>query len=259
MRGFVGARRLKMGLPIFYVKPEIFERDADVLALEAEDARHLARSLRARVGDVITLCDGSGKVCGATLTSVSPSAAEARIDSCRVIPPERPEITILQAVSSLPRMDDMILRAAETGAARVIPFESPRTPEGAGRKAATRMERWRKIAREGSKVARRPRPLIVDDVQTWPPAIWNDRDLDILLWEDERSRGLADALGSEPKDSLGLIAGPEGGFSAEDVDVLRSKGAVPVTVGDLILRTESAASYAAMLVRYHFGMLGARG
>jgi 16S rRNA (uracil1498-N3)-methyltransferase len=158
---------------------------------------------------------------------------------------------LLQAMPHLASMDLIVARAAESGASRVVPFVARRSPLEAVRKSSGRITRWQAIARESSKLSRRPWPL---EVRT---AVDGFIDKDLLVtvgcclvfWEEE-SRALSNSLPDRPPRSLGIVIGPEGGFEPAEVDGCRT-----ASLGDLNITSEGAGSYAAMLVRYHYGLL----
>ena len=81
------------------------------------------------------------------------------------------------------------------------------------------------------------------------------QELNIVLWEGERLLGLEDVLPSEAPDRIGILVGPEGGFSEVEARLLEEPGCMKASMGDLIFRTETAGSYAVMLVRYNYGVL----
>lgn len=180
-----------------------------------------------------------------------------KVESCETVAGEIPAVTLIQAVSDPRRMDEVVARAAETGIARIVPFVSPRSRAGARERGESRLERWRKIAREASMVALRARLLEVDDLEGWPMygKVLSPHGLDIVLWEGEVVADLSGMLPADPPRSIGILVGPEGGFAQEEVEELETAGARTASLGDLILRAESAGSYAAMLIRYHYGLL----
>lgn len=81
------------------------------------------------------------------------------------------------------------------------------------------------------------------------------QELNIVLWERERSEDLASALPSEAPGRIGILVGPEGGFSEVEAPLLEEIGCMKASMGDLIFSTETAGFYAVMLVRYHYGIL----
>jgi 16S rRNA (uracil1498-N3)-methyltransferase len=246
-----------MNLPLFYANPSDIDIKANRVVLSGGEARHITLSLRAKPDDRVLVADGKGRVYQVSLAILGPEMVTGLIESSREIEPELPEIILYQAVARITKMDETVARSAESGVSVVVPFISPRSPKGSTTKALQRVKRWNKIAWEASKVARRAIPLEVRELMEWPleEKAFENQDLNVLLWEDERSTGLRDALPEKPPRKIGLVVGPEGGFESGEVDLLVKNGAIPVTVGDLILRTETAGAYAAMLVRYNYHLL----
>ena len=245
-----------MGLPIFYQPLEGVPEVSSTISIAGDEARHLLRSLRARPGDEVTVGDGAGVVVKGVLADSPSGEALIKVVSAVFFEPERPSIILLQGLARLPRMDEAVTRAAETGAAELVPFSSPRSEKHEERKAADRLERWSRIAREASKVARRPYALLVSPAASWPPVdILRNTEMSVVLWEEDVSEKLADVLPEVPPGTVTIITGPVGGLSRDDIDILKEADAIPVSLGALILRAESAGSYAAMLVREKYGLL----
>ena len=82
-----------------------------------------------------------------------------------------------------------------------------------------------------------------------------DDELTIVLWEGEEETGIVDIVPENAPESIGLIVGPEGGFSEAEVGSFIRRGAKTASMGNLVLRTESAGSYGAILLRCHYGNL----
>ncbi|MFH1149864.1 MAG: RsmE family RNA methyltransferase, partial [Actinomycetota bacterium] len=232
------------------------------VVLEGEDARHLARSLRVRPGETIRVADGSGAVHSVTVTEVDGDTVRGTSTARRLFEPPVPRIVLFQSISRPQRMDIAVARSAESGVSTLVPVMSRRSARMKTGAVAERAERWRRIGLEASKVAQRPRPLVVAEEAGWP---LDERSfarcgLLLVLWEEENVRCLAEALTPVPPASLGLLVGPEGGLDEDEVAGLTTMGALTVTLGELVLRTESAGAHCAMLVRYHYGCLmpGAR-
>ncbi len=256
-----------MTVPWFYALPSWIDTTAGTVTLKGAEAKHLALSLRAREGQDVMIGDGAGTVYEVELTSVSPELVVGVIRSSNRPPHERPRLVLFQALARAVKMDEVVARAAETGVWAVVPFVSPRSPVGSAEKAGERLERWRKIAFEASKVAKRAWSLVVGEPRHWPlvsgdplsrrviEGLLGEQDLNLLLWEEEATMSLDAALPEDSPKSIGVIVGPEGGFAADEAGVLSAAGAVPASIGPLILRTESAGSYAAMLIRNRYGLL----
>jgi 16S rRNA (uracil1498-N3)-methyltransferase len=246
-----------MTLPLFYVNPGDIDTADNRVVLSGGEARHITLSLRAKPDDRVLVADGRGKVYQAKLSVIGQEVVTGVIESRREIEPELPTIVLYQAVARINKMDETVARAAESGISAVVPFTSPRSPAGSTTKALQRIKRWNRIAWEASKVARRAVPLEVRELMEWPieKKVFEGQELNVLLWEDESSTGLREALPEIPPRTIGLVVGPEGGFESDEVGQLVKNGAIPATVGDLILRTETAGAYVAMLVRYNYHLL----
>jgi 16S rRNA (uracil1498-N3)-methyltransferase len=158
-----------MSNPIFYASSDEIEDDVGRISLHGYEARHLMRSLRIKSGESILVGDGKGTKYEVTVTSVAPDEVSARIESRTRIEREVPALTLIQAVSKLRHMDETITRAAEAGTERVVPFFAPRSYAISSGKLEGRIERWRRLAHEASKVARRVWPLEVEEMAAWPP------------------------------------------------------------------------------------------
>ena len=125
-------------------------------------------------------------------------------------------------------------------------------------KKAKRQERWQKIAREASKQCRRstvPEIAPIQNLKEYLEGL-NEGERGIVLWEEEHSRGIKNILKKQQGDSLMVFVGPEGGFSPEEVDRIKKKGILSVTLGQRILRTETAGLVALALIQYELGDLG---
>jgi len=241
-----------MGLPLFYAKPEDIDTTSGRLDIEGPEASHMVRSLRVREGDLVTVGDGAGSVFRVKVTAASRDRLEAGILDSRDVLREKPFIRLMMAASRPSSMDSAVRRAAECGVGEMVPFQAPRSSSGAP-ESEVRLERLRRIALESSKTARRAWPLTVAEPLGWPPE--SGEGTRVLLWEEEFRLALEDALPEVAPAVVTLISGPEGGFSQEDARLLQSGGATPVSVGSNILRAESAGALAALLIRFHYGLL----
>lgn len=246
-----------MTLPIFYAKAEQIDLDNNEIEIQDSDFVHLTRSLRVRAGDRFTVGDGRGRKYESELMETGRSKAFARIISVEESEREVPSIGLLQAVSRPSKMDEVIARAAETGIGEIRPFEAPRSTAGSRVAKANRFERWTRVAREASMVAGRAWALEVAGMHPWPleESAMEGYQQRIVLWEGEKGMSIEAAVAGEAPDSICIVVGPEGGFSRSEIDLFRGMGGETVSMGDLIMRTETAGSYAAMIIRSHYGLL----
>ncbi len=225
----------------FYV-PELAPPGAR-LALPRETARQVARVLRLRPGDAVTLFAGDGFDVPATIEEVRGEAVTVRLGQPvpgRPLP--CPPITLVQSLLKHDHFELVVQKATELGVRRIVPLVAERCvvavkPEGVSR----RLERWRRIAIEASEQSGRASLPVIE-----PPRRLEEIEVElgscraILLWEGVEAQPLA-ALELEPETPVLLLVGPEGGWAPGEVERLRAAGAELASLGPLILRSETAA------------------
>ncbi len=235
-----------------------------------DDAHHLTHVMRARIGDRIICSDGSGREAIAQVTEMDKGMVVASIIE-HVEPANEPRIDVWIA-QSLPKgdkMDAVIQKCTEIGAARFIPFVSERTVvRYDAKKEEKRVERWHKIAKEAAEQAHRSRIPVVEAPFDWERllhiASWADAAF--ILYEKENGLMFRDALrglfddaapgGRTAKRNVLIVIGPEGGFSEREIKEAEEAGLKPVSLGKRILRTETAAMVGLTCILYEFGEMG---
>jgi len=196
--------------------------------IEGADARHLARSLRAKVGEEIEVIDPDGHMLTVRLDEVSQSRVEGTVISQRPHQPE-PTARITIAIANLPApaLELVLSRCTEAGAFAFVVFQADRSV-GRGEK----LERWNTICREAAMLAGRLRVPEVSAASSADAAIGAE-EFPVLLERDSPQR-LAD-LKSPP--DLTLFVGPEGGWSERELDL----GETTASLGPRNLRADTAA------------------
>ena len=215
------------------------EFSADRAALVGEHAAHLARTLRARVGQEFEVACGD-QVRRATVASVADDRVEftlgAEISSNAVAP-----ITLLLAVFKFDRMEWSIEKCTELNVATIVPVITRRTEKHLALAAEKRAERWRRIAREASQQSRRAAPPKVENPIHLAEALRIDGSLRVVLAENERGVTLNERLQARDIDSLALAIGAEGGWTEEELRSFADSGWTAASLGNTILRAETAA------------------
>jgi len=196
--------------------------------IEGADARHLARSLRAKVGEEIEVIDPDGHILTVRLDHVSQSRVEGTVISQRPHQPE-PTARITIAIANLPApaLELVLSRCTEAGAFAFVVFQADRSV-GRGEK----LERWNTICREAAMLAGRLRVPEVSAASSADAAIGAE-EFPVLLERDSPQR-LADL--KSPLD-LTLFVGPEGGWSERELDL----GETTASLGPRNLRADTAA------------------
>lgn len=232
----------------------------ETVRIEGEAMVRLHQRTR-RVGDTFTIRDIDERDFRARIVSESSLYCEAIVFEAFGSPVESPvHIHLLQGLPKKERLEWIIQKATELGVFSIVPFESERSITLVERETPQpKAHRWQIIAVKAAQQCRRGRIPRVHPVLTFCDAIglFRGSDLKLILWERENCQGLHRVLTahSVPK-SIALAVGPEGGFSAHELEMARQKGYTPVHLGQRILRTESAAIAATAVLQYQFGDLG---
>lgn len=249
----MGAHRFFLEAPL---SPE------GVLQLSAADLHHLRDVLRLAVGDEIVAVGPDGDASLVRLTMVSAEEVRGVVRE-PVEAPRVPRVWLVQGLAKGEKMDLVVRMTTELGCERIVPLMTSRSVVrlDAG-KASARIERWQRIAAGAAKqaqLARVPEVAPLADIAGVMGALAG-ADLVLVAWEDASgapgtAAAIADA-GLSAEAAVAIIIGPEGGFSAEEIAHLRSEGAQVVSLGDTVLRTETAGVVATALVLAARGGLG---
>ncbi len=222
-------------------------------SITGPELHHLRTVLRLGPGDHLIVNDPEGGEYAAVVESVTSEEAVARVlaplESRGVLP-----VTLFQSILKGQKMDLVIQKATELGVAEIVPLEAVRSVAKVEHaRVEAKLERWRRIAAEASKQSGRPAPPSIGLPVTVSEASARIGGFDVcvVFWEETKEADLAEALASAGKQSrLGAIVGPEGGFTAEEVEALQKSGALRAGLGPLTLRSETAAIAAVVLLTY---------
>lgn len=242
----------------FYVPHPKIENG--ILKVEGDEVKHIRKVLRLRVGDPLSVFDGSGKEYEGVIVEERSSSISILVGT--ISPSKREselEITLAQSLLKGEKMDYLIQKATELGVKRIVPFISSRSiPLLEKAKRLERHRRWKKIAVEASKQCGRG---VIPEID--PPGDYHELlgsvpegALKFILWEKEGER-LKGALKTAGRSSrIFFIVGPEGGFSREEVEEAKRSDFVPVTLGERILRAETASLCLLSILQYEWGDMG---
>ncbi|MBN2406032.1 MAG: 16S rRNA (uracil(1498)-N(3))-methyltransferase [Coriobacteriia bacterium] len=234
--------------------------DSGVLPLTTGDVHHLRDVLRLSPEEEVVVVDPDGHASLVRLTLVG-DLVEADVLSA-VPAPALPRVTLVQGLCKGEKMDLIVRQATELGIERVVPLETSRVVVRLDeRKREARLQRWQRIAAEAAKQSGQVRvPQVVPVTRIAELAhVLESVDHVLVCWEETAGAGIGAVLasrGATSEDSVAVVVGPEGGLSAEEVDAITASGAVPVSLGETILRTETAGTVASAIALYELGGLG---
>jgi 16S rRNA (uracil1498-N3)-methyltransferase len=238
----------------FFISSEQISDDRAYI--KGSDVHHLKNVLRLQVGNEIQLCDGASRTFLAKISAISEDKATA--DIIKEMEQDKsslPRVFLAQALPKGSKMEEVIEKCTQLGVDTIIPVASERTIVKLDEaRSKTKIARWQKIAQSASEQSGRIKVTVIRPLITLKELTdeFKDYDLVLLPWELERDRGLKDILsGTTPKKIL-VIIGPEGGFSQTEADLARKAGAQTVTLGNTILRTETAGFAVLAMINYQF-------
>ncbi|MGE3139127.1 MAG: 16S rRNA (uracil(1498)-N(3))-methyltransferase, partial [Thermoleophilia bacterium] len=212
----------------------------DEVDLAADDAHHLARVVRRRPGDTVEVMDGAGAIWPAVVIATAP-AARLRVEGdAPLAPPAAVPVTLYQGLVEWGRLDTVVEKAVELGAAEVVVFTSERARRVPSADAWER--RRERLDRVAVAAARQSGRLPLPPVRLVPFGAIADevRDGEAFLIDPRGDAPLQAATGA-PAGPLALVVGPEAGFSDAEVDAARAGGLAVRHLGPAILRAETAA------------------
>jgi 16S rRNA (uracil1498-N3)-methyltransferase len=222
------------------------EVSGDRAALVGEHADHLVRVLRARAGQEFDIATGEAVRRG-RITSAQNGRVEFQLGE-EVSSAGLAEITLVLAVFKFDRMEWAIEKCTELGVSRIVPVISRRTDPHLAAASAKRVERWQRIARQAAEQSRRAAPpeiaapIKVVEVLNFPGA------LRIVLAESEHRTLLRDVKPDAANDGVVLAVGPEGGWTEDELQSFQQAGWTSASLGNTILRAETAAMAATAIV-----------
>ena len=237
----------------FYIEPP----EGDEAHLLPEESRHAIRVLRLQPGDGLCAMDGAGRRWRAEILYAGEDGVRVRLSE--PLPSGEPSVrvTVYQGLPKADKLDFIAQKLTELGTAALVPVKMERCVVKLDRRdGQKRRDRLEKIAREAAKQCRRALPLEISEPLSWPQVLerMQSHDLVLVPWEDAAGRRMRDAWEAHPdaKD-IGIVVGSEGGMSEAEVRALTDAGALTVTLGPRILRTETAAVVATALAMQLWG------
>jgi 16S rRNA (uracil1498-N3)-methyltransferase len=231
--------------------------------LPPETASHLAKVLRARSGDEITLFNGDGREFSGAIETVRGSRVSASVGDGRAVDRESPlNITLVQCVPRGDRMDLIVQKATELGVARIVPVLSQRSVVRLDKgQSQSKAIHWRAVAVSACEQCGRNRLPLIEAARPLLSFLGESMPGDgpRLVFEPEsagRARAAAQAAGGAAATAIvdaQVAIGPEGGFASDELEAFRVAGFSRVGLGPRVLRAETAAIAAMVWLQARFG------
>lgn len=230
-------------MPRFFVESQSILSDKIVIG--GEDAKHISLSLRARVGEKITACDGCGtdyecEIADITKDEVTLSVLEEKKSEAE----PSVEVTLYQALVKSDKFDFIVQKCTELGVSRIVPTLADRCISKPDKKSlAKKIERWNKIAREAAMQSGRGCIPVVEDAVDFDAALERIKSSDagFMCYEAQPHRPIDELFCKrENKKTAAFLVGPEGGISERELEKAKDTGIFLASLGPRILRAETA-------------------
>lgn len=243
----------------FYVtKDQIL---GDQIKISGSELHHLLNVLRLHEGDRITVLDGEGGIYESIITciyeKINIPVAICKIESSYQARRHDVEVNLFQGLPKFDKMELIIQKTTELGVNMIIPMKCHHTvPKISMKKANTRINRWRQIAIESSKQSFQPFFPKIHDIILYDEAIDKfNADLRLIFTAPSSKivipKLLKEVLRQDPKaKKFDIFIGPEGDFSKEEIQKALKMRLVPVSLGNSVLRTETASIVALAIILY---------
>ena len=225
--------------------------------ISREEAKHACRVLRLHVGDEIQALDGKGGRFQARIAELHDDGGTVEI--LRALPSNESamRLTVYQGIPKAEKMELLAQKLTELGVARFVPVRMERcVVKLDAKEAEKRAQRLERIAQEAVKQCGRALPMEIAPAMDFGAALSDMQKQDLLLtpWEEAQGLRMTDVRQKMPNVThCGIVIGTEGGISEQEIERMKAVGAIPVTLGTRILRTETAAIAAATLAMALWG------
>lgn len=246
----------------YFLPPE--QMDKASCYITGNDVHHIRHVMRFKPGERIICCDGLGRSALAEIKAIGPNLVECTIidelDEERELPIR---VVIAQALPKGDKMEWILQKGTELGAAGFIPFVSQRTVvKYDEEKFAKKRMRWQSIIKEAAEQSHRQRLPQVTPLYSLQEMACLQADLKLVADEERHHQSagaspFVQALSQlKPGQEVLIAFGPEGGFERGEIALLEEQGFIAIALGRRILRTETASQYVLASISFYFEQMG---
>lgn len=244
-------------MPRFFIQTSLKEvSEGQNIRIDGKDARHIQKSLRMNIGESLMVCDGAGYDGETVIDSFEGDTVVLKVTKVFANQTEPSlQVTLYQGLPKGDKLETIIQKCVELGVTEIVPVVMSRSIAKPGDKIQNKVERWQKIADEAAGQSGRgilPRvqaPLTFDQaLQVW-------KDEKVLVCYEKGGQPLGESVCPQ-NNRISFVVGPEGGISEEEIKKMQQVGAVIVSMGPRILRTETAPIAAMAVLMEKSGNLG---
>ena len=234
------------------------ENSAGNLELSGEYHHKIKSVLRMKPGEELEIVDGKGNIYQTKIELVEKEKTLLKILDHREIPKPSVPVTLIQAIAKGKRFDLVLQKATELGVSKIVPLITKRTISRPDGKESKKTERWREIVRHAVEQCGQAwmpevcEPVIFESLNALLPK----SEMRVLFYEEEKTKRLRDIWPKNSPKEVQILIGPEGGFETSEIELASSMNFQSVSLGALILRSDTAPLVALSLVQFLAGELG---
>ena len=238
-----------MTAPVFMVPAGTALAVGHTVRVSGDEGRHAATVKRMRVNEAIDVCDGNGSRASGVVLETGKDWVDVAIEVVTVEPPRDPRLLVAQALAKGDRVDTAVEVLTEIGADVIIPWQAAHCVVKWDKDDKGRAK-WERIAQAATKQSRQSRIPEVTQVHSTATLVEELRACDLVLVLHESGSQSLSEIAIPRTGSIGIVVGPEGGISADEIHTFNQAGAHIVRMGEPVLRTSTAgvAACAAVLV-----------
>ncbi|MEI6847692.1 MAG: 16S rRNA (uracil(1498)-N(3))-methyltransferase [Chlorobiaceae bacterium] len=246
-------------MELFYTARQNIDLNASSLVVDGDEFHHLIRVLRKKKGEMILVTDGNGLSCKVQIVEVGQLSLEGKIITHSLV--ERPKTNVTVALSLLKnpqRFEWFLEKSTELGISSIIPMITLRTffHPLSREKVQSRLKRWNSIVLSAARQSKRYYlPQLIEPISFSQVCSLNGYDFKLIPYELSKEAPVVYCSG---KNTIFMIGG-EGGFTADEIQAAKSAGFYEISLGQTILRAETAGVFVVAMVRAQlFGEMSQR-
>ena len=230
-----------------------YQKKDNKFILNSDDTYHITKVMRMELGDLIEIVFQE-KVYISEIIELKPNVVALINKELETYNELEVKITICQSLVKENKMDLILQKCTELGATSFIPLKVKNSIiKGDDKDFLKKVVRWQRIVKEASEQSKRNIIPEVKKVSTISEIVKTDYDIKILCTVNELSRSLKNVLQNHRKcGTMIIVVGPEGGFTKDEENFLIEKGFLSTTLGNLVLRTETAGICALSMINYEY-------
>lgn len=243
-------------MPRFFIKDN--QIDGNSILIQGDDAKHITTVLRMRKNEKLIVCNGQNIDYDCIIKDIHKDFVEVYIETENINTTEpNVKVKLYQALPKLDKMDFIIQKCVELGVDEIIPITTERTivKVEVSKNNEKKFERWNKISEAAAKQSMRGKIPKVSGIIDYMEALKqsNILDMSIIPYENEKLNTLRSSIKNFKGKSIGVFIGSEGGFTDKEVIMAKQNNVQSVSLGNRILRTETAGIATVANIIYELG------